>query len=171
MYTLTQGEIVQQSDMSRNLHDLDLLLGAAVAALQLASVAVLVRDLLDGDELVDVLRLLSTLELVVSRAFAQTVRSAFQHGGSEAGCDSLSQALLELGFPLALLELLSPLPLLIESFLAAPLLPCDLLDLHAEEQHHVGVRRRMRVRLQQVRKKVCVSQLGVGEEVVLSSAQ
>lgn len=76
MYTLIQDVIVQQSDICLDsLHDLDLLLGAAVAALQLASLAVLILDLLNGDKLVDVLRLLSSLELVVSRTFAKTAVS------------------------------------------------------------------------------------------------
>ena len=81
--------------------------------------------------------------------------------------NSLSQALLKLLLPLALLEILPPRPFRIQPFLPAPFFPRDCLNLHAQKEHHVGVRRRVRVGPEQVFEEVLVPELGVGEEIVL----
>jgi len=86
--------------------------------------------LLDILKLVRVFFRLPPLELVVPRPFPQTTRqSCLLRIRPATTLHSLAQTLLELFLPLPLLVLLSALPFLIQTFLAAPLVPCDFLHL------------------------------------------
>ncbi len=131
--------------------------------------------LLDILEVMDMFCFLSPLIQVVPRPLPQTVdMSGMISSRCRSRCiDPLSETLLELLLPLPLLELFSPIPLLVEPLFATPFIPSHPLDLStqhqirvragqyayrtpsthlfSQKQHHITISRSMRIRPQQMR--------------------